>query len=241
MPDQPTYRIFPLGDSAIMLDYGNIIDEKVNRQVIAMFRSLKKNPLPGMTEAVPAYSSLTIYYDLFQLGKQAPPGKTVYEWMAEQIEQHSPLLETTETGTSLVKIPVCYASEFAPDLEEMAAIKKMEVNDIIRIHTSKTYRVYMLGFLPGFAYMGEVDEQIEMPRKSQPRQRVEAGSVGIAGRQTGVYPLTSPGGWQIIGRTPASPQSFLKERASEDSLSLFRPGDIVQFYSISKDEFAGLS
>ncbi|HKB42918.1 MAG TPA: carboxyltransferase domain-containing protein, partial [Chitinophagaceae bacterium] len=131
--------------------------------------------------------------------------------------------------------------EFALDIEEIAKEKDVSVDEVMNIHTSKTYRVYMLGFLPGFPYMGETDEQIKMPRKMQPRQRVEAGSVGIAGRQTGIYPLASPGGWQIIGRTPlklfeANPD-LSEGKAYEDSICLLHPGDDVIFYSISKNEF----
>jgi inhibitor of KinA len=243
MPGLNTYRIFPLGDSAITLDFGNVIDETFNQKVITLFKSFNKERLSGIIETVPAYSSLTIYYDVFQLRKLVPADKTVYEWMVEQIEQRLQLPTQEDSSSSrLVKIPVCYEKEFAPDIDDISVMKNLSVLEVIRIHTSKMYRVYMLGFLPGFAYMGEVEKEIEMPRKSQPRQKVEAGSIGIAGRQTGIYPLTSPGGWQIIGRTPlklfeASPKPSPKERAFEDSICLLHPGDIVQFYSITKDEF----
>ena len=242
MIEQPSYRIFPLGDSAITLDFGNVIDETVNRKVIDLFHSLKKEPLPGMIEAVPAYSSVTIYYDVFQLRKSVSPDKTVSEWMTDQLGKRMelPLLQN-DSFSRLIKIPVCYEKEFALDIEEIAKEKNISVAEVMSIHISKTYRVYMLGFLPGFPYMGETDEQIKMPRKMQPRQRVEAGSVGIAGRQTGIYPLASPGGWQIIGRTPlklfeANPD-LSEGKAYEDSICLLHPGDEVIFYSISKNEF----
>ena len=250
MPGELPYKIFPLGDSAITLDYGNTIDETINRRVITLFRSLNNEPLQGMTEAVPAYSSLTIYYDPVRLRKQVPAGKTVYEWMAEQIEQRLQLpIQEDDLSSGLVKIPVCYEKEFAPDIEEIASTKYISFDEVIQIHTSKAYRVYMLGFIPGFAYMGEVDEKIAMPRKIQPRQKVEAGSVGIAGKQTGIYPLASPGGWQIIGRTPiklfnaapsnpALPAGRLPGGETfENSLCLLHPGDNVQFYSITVNDF----
>jgi len=187
----------------------------------------------GMIEAVPAYSSLTIYYDVCQLRKTVPTAKTVAEWMIDQFEKRLAIQQPESDSTSrLVKIPVCYEKEFAIDIEDLAFSKSISVEDVIRIHTFKHYRIYMLGFLPGFAYMGEVDEQIEMPRKLQPRQKVQAGSVGIAGRQTGIYPLASPGGWQIIGLTPLK----LFDIKNNEPV-LLRSGDTVQFYSISKNEF----
>jgi inhibitor of KinA len=132
----------------------------------------------------------------------------------------------------MITIPVCYEKEFALDIEEIATVKNISINELIEIYTSKIYHVYMMGFLPGFAYMGEVDEKLEMPRKQQPRQTVEAGSVGIAGRQTGIYPLASPGGWQIIGRTPL--KLFDAEKKEP---TLLKAGDKAKFISISKDEF----
>jgi len=243
MNDLPSYTIFSLGDSAVTLDFGNVIDEAINKKVIALFHLLNKEPLPGMIEAVPAYSSLTIYYDVFQLKKLISPNKNIFDWITDELEKRIRLpLPENDSASRLIKIPVCYEKEFGLDIEEIASVKNITENEVIKAHTSKTYRVYMLGFLPGFPYMGEIDEQIKMPRKMQPRQRIEAGSVGIAGRQTGIYPLASPGGWQIVGRTPlkifeASPKSPLMERTYEDSICLLQPGDEVMFYSISKNEF----
>ena len=233
MTYETRYSISPLGDSAITVDFGNVIDETINRQVMALFYQFQNNPLPGMIEAVPAYSSLTVYYDVFQLKKIVTAGKTVYEWTEEQLRKRlqEPLLYN-DSATATITIPVCYEKEFASDIEEIARLKNISVDEVIRIHTSKTYRVYMLGFIPGFAYMGEVDEKIEMPRKPQPRQKVEAGSVGIAGKQTGIYPLSSPGGWQIIGQTPLKLFD-----ASKKVPTLLKAGDKVKFISISKDEF----
>lgn len=229
----PLYRFYSLGDSAITLDFGNVIDEAINRKIIALFHSINKTPLTGMVEAVPAYSSLTIYYDVCQLRKIVPAAIIVAEWMIDQFEQRVEKEQPENDPVSKhIKIPVCYEKDFAPDIEEIALIKNISVEEIIEIHTSIPYRVYMLGFLPGFAYMGQVDEKIEIPRRSQPRQKVEAGSVGIAGRQTGIYPLVSPGGWQIIGRTPLKLFD-----ANNNEPVLLMAGDTVQFYSISKHEF----
>jgi len=131
-----------------------------------------------------------------------------------------------------IKIPVCYAEKYGLDLNEISKQKKISISEIIQLHTAKKYRIYMIGFLPGFAYMGEVDKQIAITRKAQPRINVEGGSVGIAGMQTGIYPLDSPGGWQIIGKTPL--KLFDKEK---DHTVLLQPGDEIEFYPITEDEF----
>jgi inhibitor of KinA len=226
------YRIFPLGDSAITVDFGNCIDETVNKEVIRRFNQLQQHPFTGMIEAVPAYSSLTIHYDMLTLKKKGSDGFTIFEWVHQELlERLNQPVEHSASKERVVKIPVCYEKEFAPDIQQLAAAKNISVDEVIQTHLSKTYKVYMLGFLPGFTYMGEVDEKIAIPRKPQP-VNIIAGSVGIAGKQTGIYPLASPGGWQIIGRTPL--QLF---DAKRDEPTLLRAGDVVQFYSINKKEF----
>jgi len=181
---------------------------------------------------VPCYCSLTIHYDIFSLRKYCIAGQTVFDHVRTSLLERLRDLEHTAPALSrVVKIPVCYESHFAPDLAGLSGAIKISVEEIIHIHTSVVYRVYMLGFLPGFAYMGEIDEKIAMPRKSEPVP-VAAGSVGIAGRQTGIYPLSSPGGWQIIGKTPV----ILFDAACENPCFL-DPGDRVQFYSITSHEF----
>jgi inhibitor of KinA len=244
------YRIFPLGDSAITIDFGNRMDETINQEVIARFHQLQQQPIPGMLEAVPAYSSITIYYDVMVLKKKIPLHQTVYERMRQQLEERlQQPVQQNPIAQRVLNIPVCYDEEFAWDIRYLATTKNISMDEVIQIHTAKQYRVYMLGFLPGFAYMGEVDEKITMPRKPQP-VNISAGSVGIAGKQTGIYPLASPGGWQIIGRTPlklfkASP-NFPEGEASGDSENLetlnnnptlLRAGDTVKFYSVTKNEF----
>ena len=226
-----TYRIFPLGDSAVTIDFGNLIDEATNKKVLALFHQLSADPLPGMTEAVPAYSSLTVYYDVFNISKTSNGAGSVYEFITTKLEERlKQTIKTNGEASAVISIPVCYENEFAADIENLAKEKNISVEEVIRIHHSKQYRVYMLGFLPGFSYMGEVDEKISIGRKRQP-QLVAAGSVGIAGRQTGIYPSASPGGWQIIGRTP------LKLFDSEKGSTLLKAGDTVQFISISKNDF----
>ena len=228
----PSYKIFFIGDSVATIDFGNIINEEINKKAIAIFHYLSEHPLAGMVEALPAYSSVTIYFDVPLLRKKISPQKKASEWTTTEL--HKLMLSdfaTEDAEKSLVRIPVCYEKQFANDLQWIADQKNVSTEQVIRLHNSKQYRVYMLGFLPGFAYMGEVDEQIAVPRKPQP-QPIWAGSVGIAGRQTGLYPLNSPGGWQIIGRTPL--RMFDKDR---DELCLIKAGDYVEFYSITEDEF----
>jgi inhibitor of KinA len=227
------YRIFPLGDNAITVDFGNVIDLQINKKVISLFHQLKLQPVTGMIEAVPAYNSLTIYYDVIELRKSTTSGNSAFEKIKNEVELflEKPLTGIFDEEVELIRIPVCYEREFATDIEKIAATKRITSEEIIKIHTSKKYKIYMMGFLPGFAYMGELDETIAMPRKTQPVQ-TPSGSVGIAGRQTGIYPLTSPGGWQIIGRTPL--KLFDANRAIP---SLLKAGDTIQFYSITKNEF----
>jgi len=226
------YKIFPLGDSAITIDFGNLIDEAINKKVIALFNYLQQHPFDGMIEAVPAYSSLTILYDVFAVRQKISDKSTAFEFMRVKTEEF--LLQKTENNpvaSNIIRIPVCYDEEFGTDLKWVSEQKGISIDEIIQIHFSKSYRVYLLGFLPGFAYMGEVDGKIAAPRKPQP-QKIIAGSVGIAGKQTGIYPLNSPGGWQIIGRTPL--KLFDANRTNP---CLVKAGDEVAFYSITKDEF----
>ncbi|MEI9944304.1 MAG: 5-oxoprolinase subunit PxpB [Chitinophagaceae bacterium] len=224
-----TYRVFPLGDSAFTIDFGNFIDISVNKKVISLFNYLQKEKLENILEVVPAYSSLTIYYDVLGIKKKYP-GQRACELMKKTLEEI--LLKNIpgeNDASTVTRIPVLYDGE---DLLFISQEKNITVDEIIQIHSATNYRVYMLGFLPGFAYMGEVDERIAAPRKQQPRLKVEAGSVGIAGKQTGIYPSASPGGWQIIGRTPLKLFDATKENPT-----LLKAGDMVQFYSITKDEF----
>jgi inhibitor of KinA len=250
----PDYKISSLGDSALIIDFGNIISRPVNDAVVSIFKKIQRTPLKGMLEVVPAYGSLAIYYDVLKLRGKITAEQTVFQFMKNKIitllqEENEPFLNIDKREIS---IPVCYEKEFATDLEWMSSQLKIPAEEIIQLHTSKPYHVFMLGFLPGFAYMGEVDEKIAFPRKPLPVQ-VAAGSVGIAGNQTGVYPLISPGGWHIIGRTPvnmfkAPPKPAAVGRVFEDSESrnffepptLLKAGDNVQFYSINKDEFENI-
>ena len=235
MDQLPSYKISSLGDTALIIDFGNIIDESINKVVHSLFYQLQNDPIPGMIEAVPAYSSLTIYYDVLFIRNKLNKQTTAFEWISEGLKKYISK-ENIETGDPqlLIKIPVCYENEYASDLSFIASQNDISAEEVIYLHTAATYHVYMLGFLPGFAYMGMVDEKISSSRKQKP-VFVEAGSIGIAGLQTGIYPFRSQGGWQIIGRTPV--ELFDKEKINP---VLFKPGDKIQFYSITKNEFEDL-
>ena len=225
------YTIFPLGDSAASIDLGNAINEFLNDKIIAMQQWLLANPFPGQKDIIVAYSSLTIIYDPVAVRMYFQNGSTVFE----KVKQHLQLAFNQSTiqqvnKPTIVRIPVCYEEEYAMDLNAMAAEKNMSTEEIIALHTEAVYRVYTIGFLPGFSYMAAVHEKLITPRKVRPVP-VAAGSVGIAGAQTGIYPLNSPGGWHIIGRTPIK-----QFDANDKDLVKLKVGDSVQFYRISKKE-----
>ena len=229
------YHIYPCGDHAITIELGDKVDAAINKKVISIFRYLTEQPITGVIDIIPAYHTLTLVYDLVLLKKQNK-SSSVYEMMYEQLQKAMDTVTVDYVSQSrLVKIPVCYDISLAPDIITLAESHQLSIDEVIRLHTAKTYRVYMIGFLPGFSYMGKVDEKIITPRKSKPRTLVPAGSVGIAGEQTGIYPFDSPGGWQLIGQTPVIMFDTKKETPC-----YVQPGDEVQFYSITLYEFEKL-
>lgn len=223
--------IYPAGENALTVCLGNAMDVAINDRVFRLFHYLQRHPNPLWKDLIPAYCTLTIVYDVGSVRKHQT---AAFAWVRGEVERA--LAEYNEHEETLSKrklfIPVCYDSTFGFDLKSLAKANKLSVDQVIELHTQLLYRVYMLGFLPGFAYMGMVDEKIAAPRLSTPRKLVPAGSVGIAGNQTGIYPLVSPGGWNIIGRTPVN---LFDSR--EQNAVLFLPGDEVKFYSISKEAF----
>ncbi len=235
MPEKINYHIYPCGDHAVTVQFGNQITLAANQRAVALFHHLQNHPLPGVKDMIPAYNSLTLVYDIISL-KKIQPGNSVYEQVSGYL--HNTIGEVTERDVNtgqLTRIPVCYDLSLATDLASLAALHQMSTGDVIALHCGKTYRVYMIGFLPGFAYMGTVDKRIVTPRRASPRKAVAAGSVGIAGEQTGIYPFESPGGWQIIGQTPA--RLFSPEKSSP---CLLQPGDEVQFYPIDLATFKNM-
>jgi inhibitor of KinA len=219
------YMMFPLSEYAVTIRFSTKVDEAVNDYVHRVAVFLEQQKKDGIFDIVPTFSSVTVYYDPLIVGN--------YEEMCEWLRTELELVEQVEAPPSrTVVIPVCYGGEFGPDLEEVARFHGMTEEEVIAIHAQGRYRVYMIGFSPGFAYLGGLSPKIATPRRATPRTRVPAGSVGIAGSQTGVYPLATPGGWQIIGRTPLA-----LFRPEHDEPSLLRAGDIVQFRPITEDEY----
>lgn len=218
-----------MSENALTIDFGNEISVELNEKVIELAEIIEKKNFIGFIEAVPAYSSLTIFFDLMTVRKTFAEFPNAFSAVKNQIENAvKNLSKSKKKKPRLVKIPVNYSAEFAPDLEFVARSTNLTKEEVIKIHTGKIYRVFMVGFLPAFAYMGEVDERIATPRKQTPRTRIEKGSVGIAGRQTGIYPLESPGGWQIIGKTDLE---MFQPKSKE--ISLLKTGDLVQFYDLN--------
>lgn len=227
------HSFFHLGDSALLIEFGNTIDEATHNNVMKAYRCLKGAALPFVRDLVPSYASLTVAYDMSKVQKGITDD-TLFDAVTAAVQQvlAANASDTAPAGRT-VQIPVCYAPAFAADLESLARSAELSPEEVIRLHTAPTYRVYAIGFLPGFAYMGTVDPRIAKGRKERPAPRIAAGSVGIAGAQTGIYPIDSPGGWNIIGRTPL--QMF---DPSSENPALLSPGDTITFYPISEDEFA---
>jgi inhibitor of KinA len=230
------FHIFPLGDAATTIDLGNHIDELLNHKALAMQQWLQNHPFEGLRDTVAGYSSLTVYYDPVTIHKNYAPSGTAFNWVAGQLQQaYAQAQPPAVVNNNIIRIPVCYEAPFSPDLSSLAQHARLTPAEVVRIHTDTIYNVYMIGFLPGFSYMGQVNQQIAVPRKPVP-EPVAAGSVGIAGSQTGIYPLNSPGGWQIIGRTPLK----LFDPFADAPVPL-QAGNKVQFYSITVKEFKSLA
>lgn len=222
-------NIQPFGDQALLVQWEQIIDPQINSEVIRLDRAIQRSKINGFNFSIPAYCSLTIGFK---------PELISYEQLSAQIrELHRQSDNTSPRAfpSRKITIPVCYQGAYAPDLDWLSQHFGLEPEQIIHLHTHAPFRVYMLGFMPGFPYMGKLPQALETPRKTTPRLRVPAGAVGLAGLQTGIYPIESPGGWQIIGRTPL--KIFDPER---EQPFLLAPGDEVHFEAISEADFLNL-
>ncbi|MFN5022134.1 MAG: 5-oxoprolinase subunit PxpB [bacterium] len=217
-------RIYNIHDQAITIEFATAISEATNMQVIAMQHAIESSPIKGFIEAVPAYGSLTVYFS------EQVSASTVRSWLSDLSAQVSNTSLATEGKQ--ISIPVCYDPSLGTDLAWVAAHLNLSIEDIINLHSSISYRVYMIGFIPGFPYMGILPTALEVPRKQTPSMKIPAGSVAIAGKQTGIYPAEVPGGWQVIGRTPLKMFD-----PSTTPCSFLNAGDIVQFKPISLETF----
>lgn len=221
----PVPLLSPLGDRALLVDFGQRIDAELNARVHALAARIRAAGLAGVTDLVPAYASLAIHYNP---GAWESAAGSPFAALAEALQ--SLLDRADECGTEparTVEIPVRYGGEDGPDLAEVADQAGLSAAEYARRHAAGLYRVFMLGFTPGFAYLGGLDPALAAPRRAIPRTRVPAGSVGIAGAQTGIYPCASPGGWQLIGRTDAT----LFDPGLDEPCR-FRPGDRVHFVAV---------
>ena len=217
-------RIYNIHDQATTIEFAAEISDATNMQVIAMQHAIESNPIKGFVEAVPAYGSLTVYFN------DQVSAETVRSWLSDLSAQVSNTSLATEGKQ--ISIPVCYDPSFGTDLPWVAEHLNLSMEAMIALHTSIAYRVYMIGFTPGFPYMGTLPTALEVPRKQTPSMKIPAGSVAIAGKQTGIYPAEVPGGWQVIGRTP-----FRMFDPSTTPCSFLNAGDIVQFKPITLEAF----
>jgi inhibitor of KinA len=213
--------ILPYGDSALLVNFDQRIDPIVNDQVIALNEAVKE--LPGVTFTIPAYSSLTVGFDSKQL---------TFQDLRDNISSLHTADQEGAVKATTYHIPVCYEPPYAQDMTGVMEFTGLTAETIIAKHTEAAYRVFMVGFVAGFAYLGTLPKALYCPRKSNPRKLVEEGSVGLAGYQTGIYPTDAPGGWQLIGKTPVP--TF---RPAQTQPALLQPGDFVRFKSVSAEEF----
>ena len=217
-------KILPSGDCAVTVEFSDYISEEVNRRIRSFYETIRSKKIKGITDIVPTFRSVLISYD---------PRYISYQTLCTQLKTHLNDTSSVENKKKrIVTIPVCYDEEYGPDLKFVAEHAGLSEEEVIKIHTSRDYLVYMLGFQPGFPYLGGLDERIFTPRLTVPRVQIRAGSVGIGGEQTGLYPLASPGGWQIIGTTPVKAYNPQKTPSIP-----YEAGDYIRFCPISKERF----
>lgn len=220
------FQIVPCGDSALSIEFRNEISEEVHAQVAGMTTLIEGAGLTGVHELIPTYRAIMVCYDPFE---------TDYALLKSKIERLARRAHRTAIvhETRRITIPVCYGGSFGPDLHEVARFHGMNEDEVIELHASPVYLIYMLGFTPGFSYLGGMDRRLATPRLENPRTLIPGGSVGIAGAQTGIYPIDSPGGWQLIGRTPLD-----LYRPDREPPVLLRAGQQIVFRPIGEQEFA---
>lgn len=221
-------RFQPASDQSLLIYFDQRITITAHEQVRKLLHSLEAEPIAGVRNMHPAFCSLLVKFD---------PLKWRHDALEKELRKYLVRLEKVKLPKPReVRIPVCYGGELGPDLDDVAALHQTTPEQIVKLHSSASYLVYFLGFVPGFAYLAELPKELVTPRLPSPRKRVPAGSVGIAGNQTGVYPFETPGGWRLLGRTPVS-----MFRTDREALSLVSIGDRVRFVPISPERYAELS
>jgi inhibitor of KinA len=235
-------QIAPLGDSALVVRIRETFDDdsdEVSRAVLGALRQLEAAAIPGIVELAPAYTTVALFFDPLRVIDAGAPPTGIVPWLESRIREafdRPPAKTARSKADRIVEIPVCYDREFALDLEDVARHANRSIDQVINLHSSGQYRVQCVGFTPGFPFLSGLPSELATPRRASPRTKVPSGSVGIGGAQTGVYPLPSPGGWNVIGRTPL--RLF---DVSRDSPALLHAGDRVRFRAISRGEFDDLT
>ena len=227
-------HFFQISENAISLEFGDEINVETLGRISGLNQCIKRNPFAGLLSTIPAYTTLTLYFNPIGLMIDSSlKGSTTLDKISRYIKTIN--VETNsdqEMYREIINIPVCYDPTFGFDLQELSSFHQFKKEEIVEIHSSAVYTVYMIGFVPGFPYLGGLSEKLTTPRKQNPRPAIPAGSVGIAGQQTGIYPLETPGGWQIIGRTPLKLFDVNRQQPS-----LLKAGDKLKFEQISLREF----
>lgn len=217
-------KILTAGDASLLIEFGNEISPEINSKITATVQLMKEQHIEGVVDIIPAFCSLLINYD---------PRVISYDEITKRMRRLLKMeVKAGESNRRIFEIPVCYGGEYGPDLANIAEHAGLTEEEVIRIHSSRDYLIYMLGFLPGFCYLGGLDERIHTPRLANPRIKINAGSVGIGGSQTGIYPLDSPGGWQLMGMTPV--KTYDPERETPILLSA---GDYIHFIPVEEKEY----
>ena len=220
-------KILTEGDSSLLIEFGKEISPEINGKITALVHLLKAQQIEGVVDLIPAFCSLLNNYD---------PRVITYSKLKKRLEKLLKLeVEATQSVKKVIEIPVCYGGEYGPDLDNIAEHAGLNREEVIKIHSSRDYLIYMLGFLPGFSYLGGLDERIHTPRLANPRIKISAGSVGIGGSQTGIYPLDSPGGWQLLGMTPVKTYD-----SNRNQPILFEAGDYIRFVPVSEEEYLNI-
>jgi len=236
-------EIIPLGDSALVVRVRERFEdapEETLNEVLRVFELLQRAAIPGVIELAPAYTSVAVFFDPITIAKSSETPDDVFDWLASRIRgvvaAGADRRRKVRSRARNVEIAVCYDSQFAPDIDDVARHTQLLTTEIVNLHTATEYRVACIGFVPGFPFLAGLPKNLATPRRAVPRKEIPPGSVGIGGAQTGIYPLRCPGGWNLIGRTPLKLFDPTKNPPT-----LLRPGDRVRFRAITREEFAAIS
>ena len=217
-------KILTAGDASLLVEFGKEINPEINRKIAATVQLMREQHIEGVVDVIPSFCALLINYDPRVIGYEEIKGR-IKDLLKVEIK-------AGDERKKIFEIPVCYGGDFGPDIATIAEHAGLTEQEVIDIHSSRDYLIYMLGFLPGFCYLGGLDERIFTPRLASPRLKIDAGSVGIGGSQTGIYPLDSPGGWQLMGKTPVKTYDPGREVPI-----LVEAGDYIRFVPIDEEEF----